>query len=248
MSASFPDHFSAVADAYRAFRPSYPEELFEFLSATVAAHDVAWDCAAGSGQATAGLQGHFERVVATDASPSQLRNLRTAGVVRVACTGEAVALRAACVDLVVVAQALHWMRVEPLWQEVRRVARPGAVFAAWTYSLCDISPHVDPLLRRYYAETLGPYWPPERRHVDDLYANLPMPFEPIAAPRFAMRRRMSLESFAGYLGTWSARRRYRAATGVDPLPEFVARLTEAWGDDGEREVVWPMGLRVGRVA
>lgn len=248
MRAAFPDHFSSVADAYRAFRPTYPDELFAFLAGCAPDRGLAWDCAAGSGQATAGLRPHFARVVATDASPSQLRNLMLPGIDRVACTAEAVALAGACADVIVVAQALHWMRIEELWTEVRRVARPGAVFAAWTYSLPDISAQVDPLLRRYHDQTLGNYWPHERRFVDDLYATLPLPFEAVAAPPFVMRQAMSLEHFIGYLGTWSARRRHLAATGIDPLLEFAAQLTEAWGRAGERELVWPVGLRVGRVA
>ena len=66
------DHFSGVAGAYALRRPHYPEELFAFLAAEARRHELAWDCAAGSGQASVPLTRYFRRVVATDASAAML--------------------------------------------------------------------------------------------------------------------------------------------------------------------------------
>jgi hypothetical protein len=52
---TFPDHFSDHADLYEAFRPAYPEALFAYLTSLVPAHDLAWDCATGNGQAAVAL-------------------------------------------------------------------------------------------------------------------------------------------------------------------------------------------------
>ena len=40
---SFADHFSGVSAAYAAFRPRYPDALFEFLSQVAPARDDVWD-------------------------------------------------------------------------------------------------------------------------------------------------------------------------------------------------------------
>jgi hypothetical protein len=114
------------------------------------------------------------------------------------------------------------------YAEVRRVARPGAVFAAWTYSLADADPEVDPLVEAFYRE-MGPWWPPERVHVEDGYRNLPFPFEPIAAPDFEIRAAWPLERLLGYFSTWSAVNRCRGRPGSDPRLRR-ARLARVWGD------------------
>lgn len=69
---SFPDHFSPVASTYARHRPPYPPELFHWIAATARGRGVAWDCAAGSGQATHALGELFDRVIATDASAGQI--------------------------------------------------------------------------------------------------------------------------------------------------------------------------------
>jgi len=68
----FPDHFSAVAHRYSRYRPRYPSDLFEYLASLLGGRDLAWDCAMGNGQAAVALAGHFNKVIATDASAAQL--------------------------------------------------------------------------------------------------------------------------------------------------------------------------------
>ena len=41
--------FATEAAQYAHLRPTYPENLFTFLSKTVASREVAWDCATGNG-------------------------------------------------------------------------------------------------------------------------------------------------------------------------------------------------------
>src|SRR4051812_36329693 len=68
----FADHFSCVAARYAGFRPGYPSALFEYLATVADPAVTVWDCAAGNGQATAGLARHFAHVIATDASREQI--------------------------------------------------------------------------------------------------------------------------------------------------------------------------------
>lgn len=246
---TFADHFSGVAHGYARFRPSYPDSLFRLVSGATSGRDRAWDCGSGSGQAAVGLRRHFRRVVATDASPAQLREgLRVPGVCRVACTAERPALADRSVDLVTAAQALHWMDADAFFRQVRRVVRPGGAVAVWSYTLCSIDGEVDPVLRHLYHSTLGEWWSPERRHVDTGYRDLPFPFEPVevAAPP-AMERSMSRAQLLGYVETWSAVSAMRRS-GTDPVPGFTAELEGIWPDAGEcRTARWPVALRVGRV-
>ena len=74
MAHSFADHFSRVATDYASYRPRYPEALFTWLAGLPARRELAWDCGAGSGQATIGLLPYFTRIVATDASAALLAN------------------------------------------------------------------------------------------------------------------------------------------------------------------------------
>jgi hypothetical protein len=102
-------------------------------------------------------------------------------------------------------------------------------------------------LDRFYSETVGPYWPPERRLVEEGYGGLPFPFIEIPAPAFVMELRTSMEGLLGYLGTWSATQRYVHATGRDPLPELAREIGSRWGDPRAQTIVrWPLSLRVGR--
>ena len=64
--------FATEAARYAHLRPTYPEDLFAFLSTTVASREAAWDCATGNGQAATHLAGYFDRVIATDESAEMI--------------------------------------------------------------------------------------------------------------------------------------------------------------------------------
>ena len=72
----FHDHFSSFAGRYADFRPHYPDELFDHLATVAPRLSMAWDCAAGNGQATVGLAKHFEQVIGTDASREQIASAK----------------------------------------------------------------------------------------------------------------------------------------------------------------------------
>lgn len=247
---AFKDHFSGHAEAYARHRPLYPAELFAFLAELVPRHALAWDCATGNGQAALSLAPHFERVIATDASAEQIRAAEPHPSVEYrTAPAENSGLEGASVDLITVAQALHWFNFEGFYAEVRRVAAPHAVLAVWVYDLLRATPAIDPILRRFHDETVGPYWPPERHWVDALYETIPFPFDELPRPRFEMRADWTLEDLLGYLDTWSAVRRFRKERGDDPLAALRPALAAAWPGDAERIAIrWSLHLRLGRAA
>lgn len=208
-----------------------------------------WDVGTGSGQAALQLAEHFDRVVATDASARQLEHaVPHARVTYRAAPAERAPLDDGSVDLVTVAQALHWFDLPAFYREVQRVARPGAAIAAWTYDLLTVDPAVDDVVRWFYTERVGSYWPPERRHVESRYATLDFPFPALSVSAPPIEARLDRAGLVGFIGTWSALARAREVEGGDPLDEFVQRLAPAWPDPEEPRLVrWPMVVLAGRV-
>lgn len=246
----FKDHFSATASGYALYRPGYPAALFAFLAGLVARHELVWDCATGNGQAACGLAKYFQEVLATDASARQIENaLPCPGVSYRVAAAEMSGLAPASVDLVTVAQAAHWFDLPLFYAEVKRVLRPGGVLALWCYERLNVDSASDPLIESFYSNTLGPYWPPERRWVENGYRDLPFPFEEQPAPAFEMRVEWELDQLMGYFATWSAVKAYRSATNQDPLPALRASLETRWiSNEGRKTIKWPLSLRLGRVA
>lgn len=136
------------------------------------------------------------------------------------------------------------------YQEARRTLVRGGVLAVWSYGLGKFGePAIDEALARFYGTTVGSYWPPERVVVDEGYEKLDFPFDGLAPPLLTMEARWTLAQLAGYLGTWSAVRRARSATGVDPLPGFLDHLAPLWGEPPRPRIIrWPVSIRAGRVA
>jgi ubiquinone/menaquinone biosynthesis C-methylase UbiE len=249
MSVSFKDYFSNVSQSYRQYRPAYPRELFKWLAGISPRHDAALDCGCGTGQASIGLAAYFQKVYAVDPSKAQITNaVRNEKVAYNVAPAEATGLYGNSIDLIVAAQSLHWFDIGRFYGEVRRVAAQGAVFAAVSYGLVTVDEKIDELLQHLYYDILGPYWPPERKKVDDGYRTLSFPFREIAVPAFGMKAQWDREHFLGYLSTWSAAEEMRSKNGIDILEMMDAELRQAWGAPAETKLVtWPLHLRVGIV-
>jgi SAM-dependent methyltransferase len=247
--STFRDHFSAHAAQYADSRPLYPEALFDWLAERCAGHALAWDCGCGNGQASRPLATRFARVHATDPSAEQIAAAIPASNIQfVVEAAEECSLSDHSVDLVTVAQAMHWFDVPRFQSEVRRVLRPGGLFAAWTYAQSRVTPAVDVPFDRLHDELLEEWWPPGREHPLDGYANLPFAFERLAdVPAFDMRCDWNLHQYLAYLRSWSASQRYARATGKDAVAMVEADLAEAWGDPAQRRAVtWPLTVHAGR--
>ena len=187
----------------------------------------------------------FRRVIATDASEKQIANAeRHPRVEYRVATAENSGIESSSVDLIAVAQALHWFDLEKFYSEARRVMKPRGVIAAIAYKLATVSPDIDAVVHHYYASVVGAYWPGERVLVER-FEELPFPFAEIAGPTFEMMAEWGVEQLLGFLRTWSATQRFMAAEKGDPLEGVEKELRSAWGDE-VRRVVWPLTLRVGR--
>ncbi len=249
MSNTFTDHFGRQAGDYARFRPHYPPALFAHLAALPAQRRLAWDCACGSGQATVPLAAKFASVIGSDASAGQLAQApRVPNIEWRLAPAEASGLAAASVDLVTVAQALHWLPLAAFQAEVDRVLLPGGVFAVVSYGkLLVDTPAVDELVQHYYAHTVGAYWPPARRHLEAAYRELPFPYPILPAPTLEMAVEWTATDLLGYLRSWSATAAFSIARGYDPVIALAPVLAREWpAASATIRIRWPLRLTAGR--
>jgi len=244
----FKDHFSGHAEEYASFRPTYPTALFQWLAEHSPQNRLAWDCASGNGQAAQALVEYFDAVVASDASSQQLQHASEHPRIdyRVEAA-ENSSLAGQSVDLVTVAQAYHWFDHDRFHREVERVLKPGGLLAVWTYKLAMINAGIDALVYDLYENVLGQYWPEERTFIERDYADFSLPWQELSVQGFSMTVEWRLDQLLGYLGTWSALKRYRKVNNDNPLENARRTLSEVWGKPEESKTVeWPLVLRVCR--
>ena len=248
MKHKFKDHFSENAEKYGKYRPDYPAALFNFLSSITPGHDLAWDCATGSGQAALGLVNDFNKVIATDASRRQIENaIRHEKISYQVAPAHKTAIRMESIDLITVAQALHWFEFDRFYNEAKRVLKPQGIIAVWTYNLLSITPEIDSMIKYFYMDIVGEFWPPERRFVENGYKNIPFPFHKLPSPSFRMSAKWTVHQLIGYLGTWSAVKRYKERNGIDPIARIENELIRSWNLRSDiLDVSWPLSVIIGK--
>ena len=139
------DRFTDRASDYARNRPGYPAAAIDRIAEGARA---AADVGAGTGIAARALADRGLRVFAVEPNPSMIAAAAAhPGVAWIRATGEATALAPASVDVVLCAQAFHWLDGPRAVAEFRRVLRPGGRIAL-VWNLVDSS---DPLGREHSA-------------------------------------------------------------------------------------------------
>ncbi|MGO1868238.1 MAG: class I SAM-dependent methyltransferase [Sphingobacteriaceae bacterium] len=245
----FHDIFSKQASNYARFRPSYPHELYDFLNSLTPGHDLAWDCGTGNGQAAIHLADFFTRVHASDPNEAQIANAFVHESVHYKIErADQPDISDRSVDLITVAQAIHWFDIESFYAAAKRVMKPHGILAIWAYSLPQILPKIDKTILGFRRHTLGPYWPQELHLLDQEYTTISFPFREIEPPEFYIRKRLSLDDLIGHIRSWSATEQFIQQEGFDPMPELKRQLISQWGEQDELKIVsWKLMLRVGKV-
>lgn len=241
---AFADHFSTIAARYAQYRPSYPPALVDAL-ADRAPSGVAWDIGCGTGQLSVPLAARFTRVIATDPAQAQLDQATPDPRVEYRCApAEASGLADASVVLAVAAQAAHWFDWPRFVAEVGRVVQPGGLIALVSYGVLEVEGAAP--VAHFYRDVVGPYWPPERRHVENGYRDLVLPWPAVEPPQLAMTATWTRDELIGYIGTWSATVKLVATEGTAPIAALNDALAASWPDGQTRSIRWPLTIKLAR--
>jgi SAM-dependent methyltransferase len=242
--------FESGGKAYAAFRPGYPDTLVAYLAKISPDNDLAVDVGCGTGQLTARLAEKFRNVIGIDPSSEQLAHASPHPAVEYRqAHAEDLQLPNGCASLVVAAQAAHWFDLSKFYREVRRIGREASALALVSYGaprFGDIS--LQNRFELFYEHEIGPFWPPERRLVDQGYSNMDFPFAEFEAPSLFIHRRWGLDQMLGYLSTWSALKRALQAGQLQVIQRFESNLRSLWQQPEEaRSISWPIVIRAGAI-
>ncbi len=241
------DNFSAIAKKYQSFRPTYPDELYEFLLELVSEKNSAWDCGTGNGQIARELARHFKKVYATDISRQQLDQAPAHHRIMYSIQqAEEPAFPDNYFDLITVAQAIHWFRFDLFYKEVERTMKPSGIFAVIGYGLIQTFPEADEIISRFYRDITGPYWDEERKYLDNKYQTIPFPFRELESPEFTSTFKWDFEHLIGYLNTWSAVKHYQDQKEQNPVDLIYEELKMCW-DDKVITVNFPVFTRIAKI-
>ena len=236
--------FATGGAEYAEHRPTYPAELADVLASSVPDRELAVDVGCGTGQLTRLLAERFDAVVGVDPSASQID--AAAGPPNIEYrvgSAESLPVADGSASSVTAAQAAHWFDLPAFYNEVQRIARPGALLALIAYGVVAPGDDIAERFDRFYRHEIGRYWPPERAHVDSGYADLPFPFERVDIAASPIERDWNLEDFVGYVETWSAVRRARDTGAPDLVAALRADLAPHWREP--RSVRWPVTVVAG---
>lgn len=238
------DLFSSNSLHYKQARPNYSIQIVKEILKHVPERNFAWDCGAGSGQFTQLLAPYFNHVMATDISEAQLQQAPYfENVSYQVQAAEQTSIAANSIDLITVAQAIHWFDFDAFYKEVKRVLKPQGVFAAIGYGLIEVQDAaINSLVQQLYFETLNGYWDAERRYIDELYQTIPFPFNEQAVPELRLQYQWSPQQLLSYLKTWSALKHYLDKNDHEPLQRISEVLQTA---PDNLDVTFPILLRVG---
>lgn len=240
------DNFSKQSALYSQFRPTYPDELFNFLYPLVKEKKTAWDCGTGNGQLANKLAENFETVFATDISNNQINNaIKKPNIEYRIEHAEQSSFTNNQFDLITVAQAVHWFSFSRFYAEVKRTLKPGGIIAIIGYSNIQINPSCDTIINHLYSEILNKYWDNERKYIDENYKTIPFPFKEIDTPDIKMTFDWELNQLTGYLNTWSAVQHFVKQNGTNPVDMIYENLKKAWGNKEYQSISFPVLLRIG---
>ncbi len=244
------DNFSKQANVYKKFRPTYPLELYKQLLAHVPETGACWDCGTGNGQVAVVLFDYFDKVFATDLSEAQIsRAMKGSNITYAVERAEKTHFQGNTFDLITVAQAAHWFDFDAFNKEVKRVAKNNAIVGMWGYGLLRIEPVIDELIDQFYVNVVGPYWDSERKYIDAAYETIPFPFDLIeASEQQSMGVSWTEQHLEGFLNSWSAVQHYRNKNqNKNPVPELMKALSKVWDDCAEKEIRFPIFMKMGKV-
>ena len=242
-------YFDFSSDVYSKGRPTYPPELYLWLSNQVKNQQCVWDCACGTGQVSIDLAAYFEQVEATDISESQIAEAIPHRKVNYKVSpSEVCEYPDQHFDAICVGQALHWFDLEKFWPEVKRTLKPGGIFACWGYSWLSVCPEIDDIINSQIMSKLKPHWPAQNRTLWNQYDDVTFPLEMLDVPEFELTFKWNAYRLFDYMQTWSAIRALEHEDATQVLADAWDAIIKVWQEPLEkREVTIPFFVKAGRV-
>ena len=246
--SQFKDHFSSASNNYKTYRPNYPSELFTWLASQCKDTSSVWDCGTGSGQAAIEHSIHFSQVLATDASDAQIKQAEPRNNITYKVSpAEDLDVPDNSFDLITVAQAIHWFNLPKFFKTVDRVLKPGGLLAIWGYQFIHTDTEIDKLISHFHSNIVGPYWPTERKLLNEGYKDISFPYKRLPIPEFSMQVTWNLSQLTGYLDTWSAVKEYERINNHNPTKNITDQLEKLWGKGNEtKSITWPLIMYLGK--
>ncbi|CAL1546808.1 unnamed protein product [Lymnaea stagnalis] len=242
---------------YAKFRPSYTDDIFkrfiDFYQEEHCDFQLAVDVGCGSGQSTLPLAKHFKQVIGVDVSEQQLANApRDVQNItfHISPAEELSFIRSSSVDLVTIAQALHWLDLKKFYAEVDRILKPGGSLIAYGYGICSLKPEeAEHIFSHIYHEVLPSFWAEGRKMVEEKYASIDLPYPGwIRDDSLNIVKKCSVSDFIGYMGSWSAINNYNKTNSGDILDQVQHKLNSCCAmtnSDTPITVTWPVFMLMG---
>ncbi|KAF9579674.1 hypothetical protein BGW38_003969 [Lunasporangiospora selenospora] len=255
---------------YQSFRPGYNNHFFKMIYNYHRNHngqfDIAVDVGTGTGKVAYELATTFARVKGLDASSTMLKNAVQKDNVtyHIAKSEDLSILESSSVDVLTVAQALHWFDHPQFFSEVKRVLKPRGTFAAIGYSFIIFQDHSRVTDRIFKLgnepDQLGTFWDNGRLILDNLYKSVDIPMANVERHYFpnatlgqdqplAMNDVVSMKHMRNYIKTWSSYKNYceKYPTRPDIVDEAIDEILQMEGlaEEDEVNITWPTVVILG---
>ncbi|CAD5114896.1 DgyrCDS3930 [Dimorphilus gyrociliatus] len=231
-----------IAKAYKNFRPTYPASVTSFILQYIdekltlpESRRIAVDVGCGSGQSTELLASHFQKIVGIDISEAQItvakKENKFKHIEYKVGSFDQLPFEDSSVSLVYAGIAAHWFEpIENFYKEVDRILIPGGCLLLFGYSESHIKSFSDELnkdldqLLEKFSESIDKYKTPKFEIVRLGYKNWKIPFDDSGRnDSLKLQKEMTLESYSGYLSSWSPYRQFLAKESSDPLQDFCLK-------------------------
>lgn len=243
--------FGRQAEQYKAARPSYPPELFDYLQKFAPDAKTVLDVGCGSGQATKLLAARFNRVVGLDESTKQLAAAAKSvpeNVRLIRALSSDIPLADKSVDLVTAATALHWFDLPKFYAEATRVLKDDGKLAAWVYYIAKVNDEINRVTNYFFEDRLAHHIDESRQWIIDRYDTIPFPFGDKCKKHFEYSAEADFSRFLSLIRSSSFVQKEIENTGKDPVLEIEDDLKRLWGDHETRTLSWDVSLISGSKA
>lgn len=245
------NEFQCNVDHYTKFRPSYPFDFVKYLSELTSSNQVVLDCGSGSGQNSLLLPKFFKKVIVLDILPDLLKKIPDLkNIYKICAAAEQLPLTSNSIDLICVAQALHWFNLENFYKEVHRVLRKNGTIAAWCYNkFITNDPNLDDIILKIHKLLEHPaIITPMSRYVHSEYKTIYFPFQKIATQNYSMKANFDLSFTINYIETYPSIIAYRKKIGNKDVDDLYQKLEEKWQNPlTKRAIYWPLNLLLGKI-